>query len=236
MLGGTDLICPRDATPTRLTCTQCGTPICPACMVRTDVGLRCPDCAGGVAVPASANRRRRRRVLAAAAVVAAAVLALLVVALVLRGRGGSSGPAADGPQHVLRPDLGFSVDLPPTWVADIDQTPGSIFFARSTPIRSSARVFRGETEQPIEQNVGNVVDELRKQGARDFAQQPVQIGDLTGIRLDYVASDGPNGVAATHSSYRFKKGNAVFSLSLATTDPAADNPVLAGIAASFRVL
>jgi hypothetical protein len=233
MLGGADLTCPRDATPTQLTCTKCGTPICPACMVRTDVGLRCPDCAGGVAVRTSANRTKRPQVLAGVCV---AVLALVVAALVLRGSAGSSGPAAEGPQHVVRPDLGFSVDLPPTWVADVDHTPGSIFFARSTPIRSSVRVFRGETEQPIEQNVGNVVDELRNQGGRDFAQQPVQIGDLTGIRLDYVASDGPNGAAASHSSYRFKKGNAVFSLSLATSDPAADDRVLAGIATSFRLL
>jgi hypothetical protein len=33
-----------------------------------------------------------------------------------------------------------------------------------------------------------------------------------------------------------QKGNAVFSLSLATTDPSADTNVLADIAASFRLL
>lgn len=30
---------------TGLTCGRCGTPICPRCIVMTDVGGRCPDCA-----------------------------------------------------------------------------------------------------------------------------------------------------------------------------------------------
>ncbi len=32
-------------TETRLSCTQCGTPICPSCMVASPVGQKCPDCA-----------------------------------------------------------------------------------------------------------------------------------------------------------------------------------------------
>lgn len=31
---------------TGLRCGRCGKPICPQCAVRTQVGLRCPDCAG----------------------------------------------------------------------------------------------------------------------------------------------------------------------------------------------
>ena len=30
---------------TGLSCGRCETPICPTCMVMTDVGARCPDCA-----------------------------------------------------------------------------------------------------------------------------------------------------------------------------------------------
>ena len=30
---------------TRLSCSKCGTPICPQCLVQTPVGARCPDCA-----------------------------------------------------------------------------------------------------------------------------------------------------------------------------------------------
>lgn len=32
-------------TETRLSCSQCGTPICPRCSVSTPVGQKCPDCA-----------------------------------------------------------------------------------------------------------------------------------------------------------------------------------------------
>lgn len=36
---------------TRLSCSKCGTPICPRCMVSTPVGYRCPDCAGVRGLP-----------------------------------------------------------------------------------------------------------------------------------------------------------------------------------------
>ena len=32
-------------TETRLACVQCGTPVCPQCMVSAPVGFKCPDCA-----------------------------------------------------------------------------------------------------------------------------------------------------------------------------------------------
>ena len=38
-------------TPTRLRCGRCGTPICPRCMVATEVGQRCPDCGRGSRLP-----------------------------------------------------------------------------------------------------------------------------------------------------------------------------------------
>lgn len=40
------MLCARHPNvETGLTCGRCGTPICPKCMVMTDVGGRCPDCA-----------------------------------------------------------------------------------------------------------------------------------------------------------------------------------------------
>lgn len=36
---------------TRLACGRCETPICPKCMVITDVGARCPDCAPSRKLP-----------------------------------------------------------------------------------------------------------------------------------------------------------------------------------------
>lgn len=138
-------------------------------------------------------------------------------------------------QEISRPDLGFSLEVPAAWVVDVDRTPGVVFFAHAAPPRSSARVFRGQSQQPLDDNVLNVIAELRQQGAQDFSQQAVQVSDLPGIRLNYVAADGPGGALAAHSSYRVKKGDAVFSLVLATTDPA-DDGTLGGIASSFRLL
>jgi len=161
---------------------------------------------------------------------------VLVLALTLAGCSGSGDSGSKKLQRVVHPDLGFSLDLPESWVVEPDQTPGSIFFARSTPAKSSARVFRGDTTKTLEETVLNVIDMLNKQGATGFVQQPAQVGDLPGIRLDYVANDGPSGAPSNHSSYRVKKDNAVFSLVVATTDPEKEKPVLDGIASSFRVL
>ena len=171
----------------------------------------------------------------------ALVVALVVTAVVLtRGDGGSSSgtgqAASTAPQHVDRPDLGFSLDLPASWIVDVDQTPGSVFYAHSVPPKSSVRIFRSQTRQPLEDTMVNVVDGLREQGASDFSQHPVAVGGLSGIRLDYVAADGPAGTTATHSSYRVKKGDALFAVSVATTDRSSDDGVLSGIASSFRLL
>lgn len=66
------MTCARDATATQLTCAGCGTPICPRCLVRTPVGLKCPACTGGAGAGGS---RRGARWAGAAAVAALAVAA-----------------------------------------------------------------------------------------------------------------------------------------------------------------
>jgi Tol biopolymer transport system component len=43
------LACEAHGTPTRLTCAECGTPICPKCLVKTPVGLKCEEHAQAVA-------------------------------------------------------------------------------------------------------------------------------------------------------------------------------------------
>ena len=40
------LVCQRDGAPTRLRCAECEVGICPACLLRTPVGYKCPGCAG----------------------------------------------------------------------------------------------------------------------------------------------------------------------------------------------
>lgn len=97
------LVCKRDAVPTRLRCAHCDAGICPNCMVRTSVGFTCPDCAGVRQVRRSRSRRPGW-VLAAAA----GVVALAVLVAVSRGRSpseqGDATTGVDGPQA--------AVDLP----------------------------------------------------------------------------------------------------------------------------
>lgn len=82
--------CSRDVVETRLKCSECGAPICPACYVRTAVGLRCPDCAASSGPPVALGERRRRGpVLVAAAVAVALVVAGAAFALT---RGGGASP------------------------------------------------------------------------------------------------------------------------------------------------
>lgn len=75
--------CPRHPrTATRLSCTQCGTPICPRCAVDAPVGQKCPDCVRQPrrAVARGKPRQYRKGVAAGAA---AAVLGGLVLPLAL---------------------------------------------------------------------------------------------------------------------------------------------------------
>lgn len=55
------LRCEAHQAETRLTCAQCGTPICTQCLVRTDVGLRCRECAAPAHPPTATQSRRRGR-------------------------------------------------------------------------------------------------------------------------------------------------------------------------------
>lgn len=52
------LRCHAHGTETRLTCARCEAPICPRCLKRTAVGLRCRDCAASTHSPQARSRRR----------------------------------------------------------------------------------------------------------------------------------------------------------------------------------
>ena len=103
-----DLTCPRNDVPTKLTCAQCGTPICPACFVRSPVGLKCQTC-----VPDAPQRRVGSHSL----VVVAALAAVAAIALVFLGPrliGGDDGRAADDAEtgvDASAPDAGLNQDL-----------------------------------------------------------------------------------------------------------------------------
>ncbi len=87
------LRCERHGAGTRLTCAECGVPICPRCMVRTDVGLRCENCAAPSrpAEEAAAGIARR---LAIAIVAALAGIVVVLGAIVLIARSGQETPGA----------------------------------------------------------------------------------------------------------------------------------------------
>lgn len=77
------LACERHGEATRLTCAECDAPICPRCMVRTDVGLRCEQCATPTTAPGPTPRSRRRLVIAGGATLVG--LVVIVAALVTAG-------------------------------------------------------------------------------------------------------------------------------------------------------
>lgn len=98
------LVCPRDGVETRLQCSNCRTPICPACFVRTPVGLRCQTCAAdAVPVVPVADGGPRWPVVAAIAVVVALVVAVGGWAAT-RGGGSSDGDAGVGEGAVRKID------------------------------------------------------------------------------------------------------------------------------------
>jgi len=51
------LSCARHGTATRLRCAECDTPICRECLVKTAVGLKCPEHAEVIAAPTIKRRQ-----------------------------------------------------------------------------------------------------------------------------------------------------------------------------------
>lgn len=97
--------CETHGEATRLSCVDCDRPLCPKCMTRTEVGLKCATCAAPAASqPSTTPMRSRRPLLLMGA--ALAVGALVVVLLVLR-----PGPSQEGPGAVAEP-VGTWSDLP----------------------------------------------------------------------------------------------------------------------------
>lgn len=90
-----ELVCQRDGAPTKLCCAECEAGICPVCLVRTPVGYKCPDCAGGEGVRSQGRSRGGMAVMAGVA-----VLGLLVGASVLTK---SSGSGTSDPVPVQTP-------------------------------------------------------------------------------------------------------------------------------------
>ncbi len=86
--------CERHGETTRLTCVDCDRPICPKCMVRTEVGLKCESCAQPAPVPAT---RRSSRVPLALVLVGLIAVAAAVVLLLRPSDSPGQGTAASPP-------------------------------------------------------------------------------------------------------------------------------------------
>ncbi|MFP5319185.1 MAG: DUF4352 domain-containing protein [Acidimicrobiia bacterium] len=95
--GGGGAVCAEHGAATRLTCVQCRTPICPGCLVRTPVGMKCLKCGDKPGRPVHedvARRPQRAGWLVPLAVVAALALGVGLPRLLSSG-GGEPVPDAE---------------------------------------------------------------------------------------------------------------------------------------------
>jgi len=168
-----DLTCERDGTSTRLTCVRCATPVCPLCLVRTPVGMKCATCG---AEP-GALLRPRKPVWVRLAPLAVVALVAVVLALPRIMGGGSTGdgaqdlandPVGGNPrpqppvnfgvigQEVLDESLGFTVTSFECGAADAARAAQGKFCVLALSIRNTGRspvtfVGRGQTLQDSQQ-------------------------------------------------------------------------------------
>jgi membrane associated rhomboid family serine protease len=77
---------------TAVSCSNCGRPICPDCMVYAAVGIKCPECAGQPTGPRAAKQRAgRAAVVGTGAVVTKSLIALNVIVYLISIAQGSGG-------------------------------------------------------------------------------------------------------------------------------------------------
>jgi hypothetical protein len=94
------LRCERHGESTRLTCADCGEPICPKCSKRTEVGLKCDPCAKPaveIAAPAARGGGLSARIPLVLGALGLVTL-LLVALLLLRSPGTGVAPVTAAPQ------------------------------------------------------------------------------------------------------------------------------------------
>ena len=173
------LTCERHGAPTTLRCSKCDTPICPRCAVRSPVGMRCPSCSVGLPVP----RIRRRLWPVAAGVVALGVLVLVIFELVSREDqparpAALQGPVVTGFRSIVRPDLGYAVDVPAGWFPAPDDSSTTTSYVAFRTTLGSLRVTVGQDDSPLADHVNRLIVELRAQGGTNFSQVPLPIISL----------------------------------------------------------
>jgi hypothetical protein len=239
-MAATSQTCERDGTTTALTCVKCDAPICPKCLVRTEVGLRCPKCAAG-------RGRRLRSDRRWIVVVGAVALVALVGFLILRASARKVGPAStndaagtiSGYRKVTPPGIGYSLDVPAAWTPASDNTGTTTSYAASPPTLGSVRVSVGFDSSALAVHVAGLIQALQKQGGVDFVQKPTTITGLEAIRLDYrfPATANIGSPLISHISYLVHRDSAsVVSFQLATNNPNAEATIFDHIESSLAIL
>ncbi|MDQ3980985.1 MAG: LpqB family beta-propeller domain-containing protein [Actinomycetota bacterium] len=112
----TALSCTRHGTTTRLRCAECGTPICPECLVKTDVGMKCIEHASPLVAPKISPKRQVRGLVLTLVGLAAVVGGTVAL---LSGVGGDGGEPPEGgaPVGLPSPDR---IDTPQVAVMAAD--------------------------------------------------------------------------------------------------------------------
>ena len=239
------LTCPRHKVSTPLACSSCNTPICPQCYVRTAVGLRCPTCAKGIDVKIGGPRKWPIAVAGLVAVIA------VVAVLLVKSSGSDSGStvpdsdveqradgAAKGYKLVSKPQQGYSIEVPDSWLAAPDNSDTTLSFSLARATEGSLRVTVNPSDLTVAQQVQQLIGNLTPQGGDSFVQTPVQVGNEQGIRLTYrfPSSPAPGSSISTRYSTIVKHNGNVYSVQLGTTDPASNESAFGYIQSSFKFL
>ncbi|MEX0658554.1 MAG: kelch repeat-containing protein [Egibacteraceae bacterium] len=172
--------CERHGESTRLSCVDCGQPLCPKCSVRTEVGLKCEACAKP-AVETPSTFPRRRRLPLALGLVGLAIVGI-AVALFLDSPQAGVEPVTAEPQGTWSPAAepssirGTTVALPTGdgvlvaggGVGAIPLTAGEIYDPQD-----EAWTATGELAQARRGHQGVVLDDGRVLVAGGFAEGEV---------------------------------------------------------------
>jgi membrane associated rhomboid family serine protease len=95
---------------TAVSCSNCGRPICPDCMVYAAVGIKCPECAGQATGARAATRKVSRSAVATTGAVVTKTLIAINIAVFLVSIAQGSGALSPSPEFVDRWALnGFEV-------------------------------------------------------------------------------------------------------------------------------
>ncbi len=167
--------CARHNRETLISCGRCDAPVCPRCMVYTDVGVRCRDCS---------PRRPGRPVWGSNSFIVGAVVVFLIILAI--GSLGSVGLYSSGDQDVqdfvdelqeLQPEITVEQIVDP-WVPEVgaeQPAEGRRFVAMEVTIRarndaagqfgspsgfkltdSEAFAYSAREESPVDPALGNV--------------------------------------------------------------------------------